>query len=372
MTERSAIIDSFRAYGNKLAEELGGLVGSPVRFDEAIRYAVVEAESLSRGSDPIVYTSCTPKDDSGRSLYYLCSREHAVEWAGCLRDLPPEQIEAKAKEPLDPEIADAYGEVMDLAVAVFERVSQGFEKSADVPGFAREELTEILSPAENAIPVQAGSYQQVCFEFGVADKVAVIEMYLPVAAAEDWLGGTIRSDEPSQPVGKDAPTRSGPILLVDPSEEDRKAFEAMQGDLGRRVWAVDPSDFGRAMLDEIADAGGVILAWNLGVCGGMDAFDLLRSCESTDQIPVALASDNPTRSRVLRAMRKGAQTFLKKPYLASEIAERFLGTEIGIETGSAPRSEEDRAGDSAPSSAPEGAPEAAETEAAAPESPPDA
>lgn len=114
------------------------------------------------------------------------------------------------------------------------------------------------------------------------------------------------------------------LVAVDAVEEDRAQLQALQEALGRPVWTLDPSQFSFDMLDDLSEAGAVILEWDLGTRLGLEVLAALTRDPRTRSLRVALASDAPTRSMVAAALRAGAWTFLCKPYDADEIARRLI------------------------------------------------
>jgi CheY-like chemotaxis protein len=114
------------------------------------------------------------------------------------------------------------------------------------------------------------------------------------------------------------------LVALDGGEEDRARLQGLQEALGRPVWCVDPGQFGLDMLEDLSQAGAVILEWDLGTRLGLEVLGVLARDPRTSPLRVALASAAPTRSMVMAALRAGAWTFLCKPYDAEEIMRRLI------------------------------------------------
>jgi CheY-like chemotaxis protein len=114
------------------------------------------------------------------------------------------------------------------------------------------------------------------------------------------------------------------LLVVDPDEIQRGLLEELEPDLPLRVTSIDPANL-LAELENMGDAGAVIVAWDLGGRSGLELVESLIRDPRTAGARFALASEAPTRGMVQAALRAGATGFLFRPY-AAEAVGRFVTT----------------------------------------------
>jgi len=113
--------------------------------------------------------------------------------------------------------------------------------------------------------------------------------------------------------------RSG-IVVVEPDEKARNLVEALEGEIGRPVFAIDPSEFDPEASEDIQKAEAFVVCWDLGIRCGADLLEAIRASALLSDRKVLIAMDAPTRNLVAIAMRLGADGVCHRPYDADELA----------------------------------------------------
>jgi CheY-like chemotaxis protein len=131
------------------------------------------------------------------------------------------------------------------------------------------------------------------------------------------------ADTPSPPEEDAEEDECTTLVVIDPEEQDRLFVEDLEDDLELGVWAIDPEEISPAAIQELADARGIIVSWDLGHITGLEVLHALRADPITRGKRIALAASNPTRRMVIQALRHGADSFVMKPYAVDEIRRRF-------------------------------------------------
>lgn len=133
-------------------------------------------------------------------------------------------------------------------------------------------------------------------------------------AGDDEEGaGAGRAPEP----GEDETPR---IVILDPELTD-EAREELASALGCAVLVLSPAELGPD-FPSAADRA-IVVPFRLPAQCGLDVVETLRLREHGREVPIAVADDEPTRSRVLAALRVGATSFALRPYDAEELRLRL-------------------------------------------------
>ena len=128
------------------------------------------------------------------------------------------------------------------------------------------------------------------------------------------------------------------LVFVDPDASSRTHAESLEAALARSILAVDPSEFKPAESVEIQRAAGFIVCWDLGVYGGADLLEEIRSSETLKDCKVLISMDSPTRRSVTLAMELGADGICRRPYEEAELS--VCVERLGIPRRPAPAPEE--------------------------------
>lgn len=134
--------------------------------------------------------------------------------------------------------------------------------------------------------------------------------------------------EPEEPVeetasaGQDMDSAEmSPVLVFLDPELGSEAREAVATSLGCEAWVIDPEDLDPALHLEADRA--FVIPMSLGTQSGLDLVEALRRREHGADVAIAVADEQPTRRKVIAALRAGASTFLHRPYDADEVRERL-------------------------------------------------
>jgi CheY-like chemotaxis protein len=232
---------------------------------------------------------------------------HALAATRLGRALP----EGAVATPLEPDAHDAFVECVELAAGILGRV---LSEVGEFPGLEYESCEPLPDPLPADAALTAGDYRRLRVPVALAGAAAG-ELWLLFAepVAVGWFG----------PPAEGAGDSALPLALIDPDPEARARAEELADALGRPIWTLDPAEFGPHSFDELSETQAVIVAWDLGGVVGLDLLEDLRRDPRTARVAVALATDAPTRDRVLMALRWGAATVLHQPLDAQEVARRL-------------------------------------------------
>ncbi len=315
-------------FGQFLQEDLGALLGVSLQLQGPTR------EDLRRGQQacgdaPVVCAPCRAEGaDSGPVL--CAPAADAVALGGVLRGLDAEALAAKREVPPDPDLLEGIGEVLETASASLSRALD----AAGLAGVQRGEVRFVERPDADDDWVPGGALRRLRWTLSIPDQPdAVFDLLLPAAVLDAWSGerpesaGAEGAGEPTSLESRPAPQREIPedaaLIAVAADEETRASWEALEAELGHAVASLDPGALLASGLGELEEAGAVVVDWDLQVCAGVDLVGLLRLRPETRHLPLALASERPTREMVRAALQCGADTFLMKPYDPEEVRARF-------------------------------------------------
>ena len=305
---------------------------------------------------PLVSTACVAKDGSPCALHLAFPRQDAVTFAGLLMALEKGDIEERRKQALQDDTRDAIGEIVNTSSAILSRICEEMA----LPGLRGEPAQVTDSPSAEPEWLPAGRYRRARWTIGLTDYPdARVDLLVPEATLSEWFGeelpaATRSGAEPrakAEAEAGDEADAGTTLVVIDGSEDDRIAIEALEDDLELPVWAIDPEQISVAGFEELSDAAAILVDWDLGAYSGLEMLQALRTHPTTARMRIALASANATRRRVMTALRHGADTFVMKPYDAAEIRAR-LGFATEAPDADAPPAPEPATRDE-PSAAPE-------------------
>lgn len=130
------------------------------------------------------------------------------------------------------------------------------------------------------------------------------------------------------------------IVFLDPALSEA-SHEALSEAFGCSVEVESVSDLDPGLPRERDRA--IVVPLDLGSQSGLDVVEALRSREFGRDVAIAVCDEQPTRQKVIAALRAGASTFAHRPYDPEELRRR-LGdaleaapeeTEAGAEEASA-------------------------------------
>lgn len=311
-------------FARSLQEDLAALLGVQLRM-RGPEIAAVDPHRAAgeEGDEPLVSLACSEEGGSGHSVSLVVPRADSVTLAGLLLALDEAAIKERRERAPDGETLGAITEVMNTAAAILSRAGE----ANGLPATKAGELCVSEAPAQDPDWIALGLYRRARWSMGMPDHPdARIDLFVPEATLTAWFGDALGevSDASSADGGLEDEAEEGTTLVViDASESDRDAVEALEEGLGLGVWAIDPDEIAVAGLDELADARGIIVDWELRHYGGLELLQALRAHPTTQRKRIALASGHPTRRMVTMALRHGANTLIAKPYRGDEIRARF-------------------------------------------------
>ncbi len=199
------------------------------------------------------------------------------------------------------EHADAYAEVRKLVTTLLGPCFEGHATGELAGG----DTSLIADPAQGGFP-QDGPHVRVEISLAL-EGCGTSTLYL-------LFGGGAAGSQ-----GQRA------LVIIDPRGEERDRMEELGEETEREITAIDPSDLDDDAYDAIAEAGAVLVCWDLGGRSGLEvAEQLVRDPRSKD-VPVLLAHPRVTRAMVECALRAGAGGFVLLPYDLAEIDRQIAG-----------------------------------------------
>ena len=210
-----------------------------------------------------------------------------------------------------------------------ERVSQGFDDTSleslrafvgDVWGGLRGRFEEILARplTSGGISIAAPSTAPPELEAGDVRLVVGTKLEGVLDATLEFRVGRVAFE-------------MVPIVLVDSGVED---LAQLVSELGKNAIPVAPSELNLGAARGWCGSPGVVLSWNLGDTLAPDWISTLRENPATQSLRLVVSLPRPTRTRVLAALRAGADSVLASPYSGAELA-----TALGLEVEDANASE---------------------------------
>ncbi len=349
------------AWTSQIRDDLSGLLGGEVHL-KGPNLEIVDTEGAAGDNDPIAHCPATSKSDPGHKVVFALPMPDAVTLAALLMGFDGNLIDEKRKEPLDEELLDAFGEVMNLSNAAWSRVLEGEGLGATSRGTPDQNP----SPGLDTTWLGDGWFRRARWTIDVnGERPGCFDLLIPRDTHEAWFGEgfAVPGEEPEEDHPEvqraasgaasedatDPDAAPGALVFVSADEADREGAEALEPLLGVPVVTVAPPQLESDMFEELAESSAVVLDWDLGVCTGLDALFTLRRHATTRHVPVALASARPTRGMVTTAIREGARTFLRKPWNLEEVAGRLLPA--GYELPSQQGEDEAAAAEAGPASA---------------------
>ena len=142
----------------------------------------------------------------------------------------------------------------------------------------------------------------------------------PPAESEEEAGGAAEAECEAEE------ERERALVFVDPelSQEDADGIGEA---LGVKTSRVDDSELLAGDADALDAALAVVVAWDLAGQTALDLVESLCRTERAVEVPVVVASAEPTRGRVMAALRAGATSFARRPYDVEELRAR-LGPQL--------------------------------------------
>ncbi len=310
------------AYAKAFAGDLEALVGVNVKLGRP-EVSTADPDGIALDGDPIALTRCHNKNDDGQIYFCMVSRALASTLGGMLMGYPEERMKESRAQPMDEELLDAFGEVMNLGTAVLSRL---FTDDYNLPPVGVVGTEQIEKPKADTVWLEGDCFAVVRFEFGLEGfEDCTLSMMFPPNAAHHWFGyaiGEYGRTAKSAPVatGEIEPTQ---VVFIEPDEETRNDIEDLEDDFLHSIWTIDPDEFDPDELNEFAEVGAFFIEWDLDTRTGLDFLECLRGDAITRGAAIVMMASKPTESKVRTALRSGADSFIAKPFEVEELSERL-------------------------------------------------
>ncbi len=148
------------------------------------------------------------------------------------------------------------------------------------------------------------------------------------------------AEEAAESPEEDAPEGGGPpgLVFLDP-ELDEEACAELAEALGCPVRVLPPDELAPSFPGP-ADRG-IVVPFALPAQCGLDLVETVRLREHGREVPIAVADEQPTRSRVLAALRVGATSVALQPYDPEELKQKLAAALEAIASGDGEESADD-------------------------------
>ena len=113
------------------------------------------------------------------------------------------------------------------------------------------------------------------------------------------------------------------LVILDPDESARQQSEALSSALDLPVVFMNLDTTDAECMGQIANAAAVLVPWDLGHQAGLDLVEALRLDPRTCEVPILMASCQPSEAMVRAALAAGAASFAMQPYDADELQRRL-------------------------------------------------
>jgi len=314
------------AFARGLADDLSALIGQELRLKgPTVEYC--EAGQVVSDDDPVAHALLRTRSESEGHVHLVMPRPEAATLASLLMGQSKERIEERRTRRLDEETLDALGEIVNFACAALSRI---LHERHGLPALSVASTREVDSPHSDPGWLDPGSFRVARFKLVLPeyDDGALVLLF-PEALAEPWFGP--RSEGASVGGSAEGAARAASsgggepasVVFVDLCDEDRDAAEDLEEALGWPVWTLEPGELRADELDELGEAGAIVIDWDLGVRPGLAYLEVFRNDERTRHIPVIMASARPTAAMVRAALHAGAESFVTKPWDAAELRSRL-------------------------------------------------
>ncbi len=314
------------AYARAFTDDLRALVGADIALNSP-EIETVAAGTVVECGVPMARTTCANKEEEGQTYFCLVSRRVAVTLACMLMGHPEERVKEMREQPLDEEMLDAFGEVMNLGTAVLSRM---FTDQYGLPPVGVESTIEVESPGADEPWLDADEYVIARYAIAIPGyEDGSLTMVFPPDVANAWFGiqigrfgksGDATAGDEDRDENTIEPTS---IVFIEPDEELRNEIEDMEESLIHSIWTIDPEEFDPDELEEFAEVGAFFIEWDLAIRTGLDFVECLRGEELTENTPVVMMCATPTDFKVRTAIRSGANSFVSKPLDLAELHARL-------------------------------------------------
>ncbi len=341
--QRKLVERLIHACREKSAEEVAALMGVKFALTSLRSDLLSKEATLDLLDGKQIMARMTLRGEVSGEGYWLAAVKDGVRLGGTLIMLPPDELEqAVGEDRFEGEIEDAYGEITNIVAGAFTGVFE--EMYPKQFGFVREGLEQILPfkidpDTDDTLPHQLYfvavfgmtlegkelGHMHVCLPAGVLDLRLEEEVLSPsaqsAAKGKKQTGpGAAAAEAPERARPLQALEGDGPeLLVVSEAEGEGQAISAM---LQQRGFAVRLLHWRDSFNDYLpGEVQGVFLVMREVSEQGFGVVIKLRG--ACVRIPLILCGPAWTRSKVLQAVRYGADDILITPAGADDVDEQL-------------------------------------------------
>jgi len=119
-------------------------------------------------------------------------------------------------------------------------------------------------------------------------------------------------------------------LIVDHSEPTRKVMGEMLKRLGLEIFEADHGKAALSQLQKHPDIGLLMLDWNIPEMSGIELLEAVNDKRSSDFSPaIVMVTSENEMSKIEKAMTKGADEYIMKPFTEEILTEKLAILGIG-------------------------------------------
>lgn len=284
------------------AEQLSARLGRSAALTPA-GVAVLPAARIADSDEPVVDQLCRVVAEPPAFLHLVTPTALALTLAGLGLGHSGDELEATRRGAFDSRARSAFE-------AVARGLADGLQQALGEIGFARvdvQDAREVPEPASDPSWLDQPGFLRARFRLGLDGfPDGCLDLLFANDAGE-----------------ADAANAPGSVCFVEAVESRQRALAELEPGLGFSPVAVAPADL-RGELDErVLTAAALVVPWDVGGQSGLELVELLAGDPRLANVPVVAAAAQPTRERVLAALRAGARSFVTLPYEAAELRRRI-------------------------------------------------
>lgn len=231
--------------------------------------------------------------DDGDSLHLVCTLADAAALGAVKSGLDADAVKAAREAATLDEHGEAFREAHQLVAALLASV---FEK--------QEAGNLSLGEAET----QEATAGMPAF---LAGDCAAVALALEIEGHEPVTLHLV--------VGVSGTSSALVLFVVEPDDDARERLEEQIEALEREIQVVAPEELDDDAFDAMADAQGIVVAWDLAGRSGIELIEHLARESATREATLVLSHVQPSRVDVEVALRAGAHSMVMRPYDIEEL-----------------------------------------------------
>ncbi len=231
--------------------------------------------------------------DDGDSLHLVCTLADASALGAVKAGADAEVVKAARESASLDEHGEAFGEAHQLVAALLGSVFEKQEAGTLTPGESATQEASAGMP-----PFLAGECAAVAITLDLEGHDSVT---LHLVVGVSGSGGDLV------------------LFIVEPDADERERLEEQVEKLEREIQVVGPEELDDDAYDAMADAQGIVVAWDLAGRSGVELVEHLAREPGTREATLVLSHVQPTRTEVAVGLRAGARSLVMRPYDIEEL-----------------------------------------------------